>query len=73
MTDQATADASREDSGRSQRAGRGAAIRKWAPVALLVVVPVLLVSLHVRAYTKLSPIDELEHIDYMFRSPGLHR
>jgi hypothetical protein len=37
-----------------------------------VFVPVFLVSLHVRAYTKLSPIDELQHIDYMFRSPGLH-
>jgi hypothetical protein len=39
----------------------------------LVVVPVFLVSLHVRSYTKLSPIDELQHIDYMFRSPGLHQ
>ena len=57
---------------RSRRARRGAALRRWAPVVLLVVVPVLLVSLHVRAYTKLSPIDELEHIDYMFRTPGLH-
>jgi Dolichyl-phosphate-mannose-protein mannosyltransferase len=50
-----------------------ALIRKWAPATLLVVVPVLLVSLHVRAYTKLSPIDELQHIDYMFRSPGVHQ
>jgi len=47
-------------------------IRKWAPALPLIMIPVFLVSLHVRAYTKLSPIDELEHIDYMFRSPGLH-
>ena len=67
-----TADAILKDPQGSRRARRGAAIRKWAPAVLLVVVPLLLVSLHVRAYTKLSPIDELEHIDYMFRSPGLH-
>jgi hypothetical protein len=39
---------------------------------MLVAIPVLLVSLEVRAFTKLSPIDELQHIDYLFRSPGLH-
>src|SRR5580698_1788990 len=55
-----------------QRARRGALIRTWAPALLLVVIPIFLVSLHVRVYTKLSPIDELQHIDYMFRSPGLH-
>jgi hypothetical protein len=55
------------------RADRGTLIRRWGPPLLLVVVPVLLVSLHVRTYTKLSPIDELQHIDYMFRSPGLHQ
>jgi hypothetical protein len=48
-------------------------IRKWAPALLLIAVPVLLVSLHVHNYKKLSPIDELQHIDYMFRSPGLHQ
>ena len=72
VTDQATADASPEVSVRSRRARRGVALRRWAPVVLLVFVPVLLVSLHVHAYTKLSPIDELQHIDYMFRSPGIH-
>jgi hypothetical protein len=56
----------------ARRARRGAAIRTWAPALLLVAVPLLLVPLHVRAYTTLSPIDELEHIDYMFRSPGIH-
>jgi hypothetical protein len=55
-----------------RRLERGA-IRKWAPALVLVIVPVLLVSLHVRAYTKLSPIDELQHIDYLFRSPGVHQ
>lgn len=69
MTDLATTDATH----RSRRARRGALLRKWAPAFLLVAVPVMLVSLHVRSYTKLSPIDELEHIDYMFRSPGIHQ
>jgi hypothetical protein len=53
----------------SSRGRSGALARKWGPPLLLVFVPVFLVSLHVHAYTKLSPIDELQHIDYMFRSP----
>lgn len=56
----------------SSRGRSGALVRTWGPPLLLVLVPVFLVSLHVRAYTKLSPIDELQHIDYMFRSPGIH-
>ncbi len=60
--------------GRASRHRRnGAMVRTWGPALLLVVVPVLLVSLHVRGYTKLSPIDELQHIDYLFRSPGVHQ
>ena len=73
VTDLATTDETPRVSLHTRRARRGAAIRKWAPALLLVAVPMLLVSLHVRAYTKLSPIDELEHIDYMFRSPGVHQ
>ena len=57
----------------SARARTIVLIGKWGPAFLLVLVPVLLVSLHVRAYTTLSPIDELQHIDYMFRSPGIHQ
>jgi len=72
VTNLATTDETDRDSQKSSRARRGAVIRKWAPPLLLVAVPMLLVPLHVRAYTKLSPIDELEHIDYMFRSPGVH-
>src|SRR5580692_9544243 len=71
VTDLATIDEAQRI--RTRRTRRGATIRKWAPALLLVVVPLFLVSLHVRAYTKLSPIDELEHIDYMFRSPGVHQ
>ena len=37
----------------------------------LVFMAVLLVALHVRAYTKVSPIDEQMHIDYLVRAPGL--
>ncbi len=73
MTDLATTDETPRVSLASRRARRGVVVRTWAPALLLVAVPILLVSLHVRAYTKLSPIDELEHIDYMFRSPGVHQ
>ena len=38
---------------------------------LLGVVSILFVSLHVEHYTKLSPLDELQHIDYLFRSPEI--
>jgi hypothetical protein len=73
VTDLATTDEIPRVSPPSRRARRAVVMRTWAPALLLVAVPILLVSLHVRAYTKLSPIDELEHIDYMFRSPGVHQ
>jgi hypothetical protein len=74
VTDLSAAEALPSTSPESDRKRTAAVIlRKWGPPLLLVVVPVFLVSLHVRAYTKLSPIDELEHIDYMFRSPGIHQ
>jgi hypothetical protein len=38
-------------------------------VLVLGAVSILLVSLHVGHYTKLSPIDELQHVDYLFKSP----
>jgi hypothetical protein len=41
-------------------------------VALLLgAVSILIVSLHVAQYTKLSPIDELQHIDYLYKSPHI--
>lgn len=38
---------------------------------LLVLLALVLVPLHVRGYPLLSPIDELQHLDYVERSPGL--
>jgi Dolichyl-phosphate-mannose-protein mannosyltransferase len=38
---------------------------------LLVLLALVLVPLHVRGYTALSPVDELQHLDYVERSPGL--
>jgi hypothetical protein len=38
---------------------------------LLVLAAVVLVPLHVHTYTQLSPIDELQHYDYVERAPGL--
>lgn len=38
---------------------------------LLVLAAVVLVPLHVHTYTELSPIDELQHYDYVERAPGL--
>jgi len=40
----------------------------WKICGLLLVVSLLLVGLHVRSYESLSPIDELQHIDYVIRA-----
>lgn len=44
---------------------------RWALAALLAIVGMSLafVAIQVEANTRLSPIDELSHLDYMFRSP----
>jgi hypothetical protein len=44
---------------------------RWALAALLAIVgmSVAFVTVHVESYPRLSPIDELSHLDYMFRSP----
>lgn len=41
------------------------------PPVIVVLVALLNVSLHVRAYTLVSPIDELQHIDYLYKSPSI--
>jgi Dolichyl-phosphate-mannose-protein mannosyltransferase len=38
---------------------------------VLILVSFILVGLHVVAYTKVSPIDELQHIDYLYKSPAI--
>lgn len=38
---------------------------------VIVVASFLLVTLHVNAYTTIGPIDELQHIDYLYKSPGV--
>ena len=38
-------------------------------VALFLALSGILVSLHVDGYTRLSPIDELQHIDYLYQVP----
>ncbi len=40
----------------------------WIAVAALFAVSLVLVGLHVRSYTTLSPIDELQHIDYVIKA-----
>lgn len=40
-----------------------------ALVAGFFLMSVLFVSMHVNGYTKLSPIDELQHIDYLYQIP----
>lgn len=42
--------------------------RDWLAVAALMLCSLLLVSLHARAYTTLSPIDELQHIDFTIKA-----
>jgi hypothetical protein len=38
-------------------------------VGALFVLAILLVGLHVHGYTKVSPVDELQHIDYLYQIP----
>ena len=40
-----------------------------AIVAVLFALSIISVGLHVQGYTKLSPIDELQHIDYLYQVP----
>jgi hypothetical protein len=48
---------------------RRVASRRWIAVgALLVLAASLVVGLHVRRYTTLSPIDELQHYDYLVKA-----
>jgi hypothetical protein len=43
----------------------------WIAVAALLVISFLLVGMHVRSYTTLSPIDELQHVDYVIKAGDL--
>ncbi len=40
----------------------------WYACLALTVISLLLVGLHIRAYETLSPIDELQHVDYVIRA-----
>lgn len=42
-------------------------------VLLLVVGSLLLTVAHIRFYPQLSPVDELQHIDYLYKAPSLVR
>lgn len=44
---------------------------RWLIPLLLILVALTMVSLHVRMYTKVGPIDELQHIDYLYKSPSI--
>jgi hypothetical protein len=51
---------------------RDAVTRRWVDLtvaAALFLVAAVMVSLHVDAYTRVSPVDELQHIDYLYRAP----
>lgn len=44
---------------------------RWALAALLAILAMsaAMVAVHVESYPRLSPIDELSHLDYMYRAP----
>ena len=42
--------------------------RDWIACAVLLLAATVLVGMHVRAYTTLSPIDELQHLDYTLKA-----
>ncbi|MGA9279530.1 hypothetical protein [Ilumatobacter sp.] len=43
----------------------------WVACAVLTTITIIVVGLHVRAYPTLSPIDELQHIDYVIKAGDL--
>ena len=47
-----------------------AAALSWLLVVAVAALGFVFVGLQVHTYTKLSPIDELQHIDYLYRAPG---
>jgi hypothetical protein len=46
-------------------------LRQFGPAALLCVLALTLVSLHVTEYTRVGPIDELQHIDSLYKAPAV--
>jgi hypothetical protein len=42
-------------------------LRRTLPLAAIVLFAALLVTLHVRTYTQISPLDEPQHMDYALR------
>jgi hypothetical protein len=46
-------------------------LRRWMAPTWLLLVAIALVGLHVHTYTKVGPIDELQHIDYLYKSPAI--
>lgn len=48
-----------------------ARVLRFGPPVLLVVLALLLVSVHVGEYTKVGPVDELQHIDYLYKAPDV--
>ncbi|MGV8849375.1 MAG: hypothetical protein ACOH16_07500 [Propionibacteriaceae bacterium] len=51
---------------------RVARLRPFAVAAVIVAVGAILMSAsHIRHYPQISPVDELQHIDYLYRAPGI--
>lgn len=48
-------------------------VLRLLPPLLVVLVAFVSVGLHVRTYTLVGPIDELQHIDYLYKSPEIVR
>lgn len=59
-----------EATGRSRRDRVVRVLRSIALPAVLAVLSIVLVSVHVATYDKLSPMDELQHIDFLLKAPA---
>lgn len=46
-------------------------MRDWWVAVGLLVVAAFFVIMHVSYYTKVSPVDELQHIDYLYKAPSV--
>jgi hypothetical protein len=60
--------------GQDQKSGnplKSATWHRWLAPVWLVLLAIALVGLHVHGYTRVGPVDELQHIDYLYKSPAI--
>ena len=70
QNDEMPAPVTRRHLGVLERPGVRRAVARWLGPLILVVVAFVSVGVHVTSFTTISPVDELTHIDSLFRAPA---